>query len=52
LVKIVDDFAIELADAQIRLLDLTASLDIYLEQAVMNKMAANEGRPYRHGKER
>lgn len=46
------NFEEELADAAIRLLDLTASLDIDIEEAISEKMQINEGRPLRHGKER
>ena len=39
----------ELADTIIRLLDLAEERGFRLEQAVLAKMAYNEGRPYRHG---
>lgn len=44
------NFAEELADAVIRILDISASLGIDLEQAIEDKMEKNEGRPYMHGK--
>ena len=39
----------ELADTIIRLLDLAEERGFRLEQAVLAKMAYNDGRPYRHG---
>lgn len=39
----------ELADAVIRILDLSEEFGIDLEQAIAEKMAFNETRPYRHG---
>ena len=50
--KAYENFEEELADAAIRLLDLCASLDIDIEEAISEKMQVNEGRPLRHGKER
>lgn len=47
-----ENFEEELADAAIRLLDLAASLNIDIEEAITEKMQVNEGRPLRHGKER
>ena len=42
-------FAEEIADAIIRLLNLSASLGIDIETAIADKMARNVNRPYRHG---
>ncbi len=39
----------ELADTIIRLLDLAEERGFRMEQAVLAKMAYNQGRPYRHG---
>ena len=47
-----ENFAEELADTLIRLLDLTASLGIQIELATALKMGHNELRPPKHGKER
>lgn len=44
-----EGFAIELADAMIRVLHLFARLGINPDHAVAYKMSFNEGRPYRHG---
>lgn len=49
---VLNNFKEELADVFIRLADLSASLDIDLEHEVMKKMQTNEGRPWRHGKQR
>jgi len=46
------NFVEELADTLIRLLDLTASLGVDLEETLAFKMAANELRPIKHGKQR
>ena len=43
---------IELADAVIRILSFCARFDIDLEAAVLQKMAYNETRPFRHGGKR
>lgn len=40
----------EIADTMIRLLDICGSLNIDIAGEINNKMAKNEGRPYRHGK--
>ena len=48
----VDNFREELADTLIRTLDLTASLDINIEDEVITKMKVNERRQWKHGKER
>lgn len=40
----------ELADAIIRILDLTGSLDMDIGEAIVIKMAKNEKRPMKHGK--
>lgn len=45
-----DTFEDELADAAIRLFDLSTALGIDLETHVMLKMQYNEGRGYKHGK--
>lgn len=45
-------FAVELADAIIRLLDLSAFLGIDIEEALAEKIAFNRSRPYRHGGKR
>lgn len=42
-------FAIELADAMIRIMDLAGHLGIDLTAAITEKMAYNETRPLRHG---
>lgn len=41
----------EIADAFIRLLDYAGTYKLRLAEAVIKKMAVNEGRPYKHGKE-
>lgn len=46
-----NNFVEELADAHIRLLDLSASLSLDIEHAIAHKMAVNSTRPFRHGKE-
>lgn len=43
-------FAIELADAVIRIADLCGELGIDLEEAIRVKHEYNKTRPYRHGK--
>lgn len=43
--------AVELADAVIRIADLCGHLGIDLESAIAEKMAYNEGREYKHGKQ-
>lgn len=45
-------FPSELADIVIRVADLAGALGIDLEKAVVEKMAYNEKRPYRHGGKR
>jgi NTP pyrophosphatase (non-canonical NTP hydrolase) len=47
-----DNFEEELADTAIRLLDLCGALNIDLAAAIHLKMACNEMRPRKHGKER
>jgi NTP pyrophosphatase (non-canonical NTP hydrolase) len=41
----------ECADQIIRLLDYAARYDLRIGEAIMAKMAVNEGRPYKHNKE-
>lgn len=43
--------AVELADAVIRIFDLCGHLGVDLEKVLAEKMAYNEGRSYKHGKE-
>ena len=50
--ELISKFSEELADVQIRLLDLTAALGIDLEKAILEKHEYNKTRPYKHGKER
>ena len=45
-----ENFAEEIADAVIRLLDLCGAEGIDIEAEVRKKMAINHGRPMRHGK--
>lgn len=40
----------EIADSIIRLLDYAGQYDLRIGEAVLAKMAYNEGRPYKHGK--
>jgi len=49
---IITNFQEELADVFIRLLDLSDALGFDLHAAACEKMAINEGRPHKHGKER
>jgi len=44
------NFDVELADACIRIFDLAGATGVDLESAIMAKMAYNERRPYKHGK--
>ncbi len=44
------NFAIELADAVIRIFNLCGAFGIPLGEAIFAKVAANAERPYRHGK--
>jgi NTP pyrophosphatase (non-canonical NTP hydrolase) len=46
-----EGFAIELADAMIRIGDLAGWLDIDLTAAIRMKAAYNESRPHKHGKQ-
>ena len=48
---ILENFIEELADTFIRLLDMTGSFEIDISTAIARKMAKNEKRPYKHGKE-
>lgn len=45
-----EGYAVELADAVIRIADLCGALGIDLEEVIAKKMGYNESRPYRHGK--
>lgn len=47
-----EGFPIELADILIRVFDTAAAYHIDLESALLEKMAYNESRPYRHGGKR
>lgn len=47
-----EGFAVELADAVIRILDCAEHLGIDLGRAILAKHAYNETRPYRHGGKR
>ena len=44
-----DGITVELADAMIRILDLSARFKMPVAEAMLAKMAYNEGRDYRHG---
>lgn len=45
-----EGIASELADVVIRVADLCGYLDIDLEKIIVEKMAYNESRPYKHGR--
>jgi len=45
-----DNLTEELADALIRLLDLSYGLGLHIENAMIKKMKFNKKRPYKHGK--
>lgn len=45
-----EGFVYELADVVIRVLDLADHFGLNIEQAIVDKMAYNESRPYMHGK--
>ncbi len=45
-----DTFEDELADAVIRIMDLSEKIGINLEEHIKAKMRFNESRPYKHGK--
>jgi len=47
-----EGFSVELADAVIRILDLSDALGIDLEAEIERKHAYNQTRPYRHGGKR
>lgn len=47
-----EGFAVELADAIIRILDLTMSMGLNMDEAVRVKMEYNKTRPFRHGGKR
>jgi NTP pyrophosphatase (non-canonical NTP hydrolase) len=44
------NFAEEVADTFIRLLDICGSIGLDIESEIKNKMAINEKRPFKHGK--
>ena len=44
------NFAEELADIIIRVLDTAGHMQIDIEKEVLNKMAKNNNRPHKHGK--
>lgn len=46
-----EGFPIELADAAIRIMDLSEDLNIPLETYIINKDAFNVTRPFKHGKQ-
>ena len=46
-----EGYAIELADAVIRIADLCGHLNIDLRAAIAEKMEYNMSRPYKHGKQ-
>ena len=46
----IENFTEEMADAVIRMLDLTGTMGIDIAGAIAAKMAVNEVRPYKHGK--
>lgn len=48
-VKDYDSLTVELADAVIRVLDLAGRFGLPLPQAILAKMAYNEGRSHMHG---
>ncbi|KKL73104.1 hypothetical protein LCGC14_2078290, partial [marine sediment metagenome] len=41
----------ELADCVIRIMDVAIARNLRVAEAIVAKMAFNEGRPYKHGKE-
>lgn len=45
-----DEFTEEIADAIIRIVDLSAQLNLPLVEAIEKKMEKNRSRPYKHGK--
>lgn len=45
-----ENFAEEIADTMIRLLDISGTLEIDIEQEILKKMEINENRPHKHGK--
>lgn len=44
-----ENFAEELADAVIRLMDMAEGLGVDLQAAIIKKHSINQSRPYRHG---
>lgn len=45
-----DNFVEEMADTFIRLMDLSGSMGLDIESAIIEKMKINEGRAHKHGK--
>lgn len=45
-----ENFEEEIADTFIRLLDISGSVGINVEEQISKKMAVNKKRPFRHGK--
>jgi len=43
------NFEIELADAMIRIMDLTEAMGLNIERALLAKHEFNKSRPYKHG---
>lgn len=43
---------VEIADCMIRLMDLSAGLDLPVAQALIEKLVYNRQRPHKHGKKR
>ena len=44
-------YEVELADCVIRIMDVAIARNLRVAEAIVAKMAFNEGRPYKHGKE-
>ena len=49
--KVYDNFEMEIADTFIRLMDICGALGLDIDQAIVDKVAYNKTRPYKHGKE-
>lgn len=45
-----ENFAMEIADLMIRVLDICGSVGIDIDEEITNKMEINRKRPYKHGK--